>query len=204
MRSSIEPAAETRLHGMKRLRSATVAVLATTLLFAAAGCGGSEQPSATSTAAAAVPSPLAAMKAYAAKHPEFSGTATVLFQGSAWSVVQAQSASGAHAIAFHLIGGTWHPDLAGVVKITILGPQPGQLVAAIPQVAFGIKAPVAFVESGMWVDGTELFEKGGGSPTEGTIYGAPAKKLKPGTHVAVGYARTNSTATAVAWLFRTR
>ncbi len=64
-----------------------------------------------------------------------------------------------------------------------------------------ITAKAPFVESALWVDGIELAEKGGGSPTEGTIYGAPQHALKPGLHVAVGYARTASRAAAVAWSF---
>ena len=68
--------------------------------------------------------------------------------------------------------------------------------------AIGIKSPAPFVESALWVDGTELIEKGGGTPTDGTIYGAPAKDLAPGFHVAVGYARTATTGTALAWVFR--
>ena len=187
-------------------RVVTVGPVALALLALAAGCGGGSKSGATATTRTttqATQSPLAAMREYAKAHPEYAGTASVLFQGSAWSVVQVRVGEKAAALAFHLQGGTWHPDTSGVVKISILGPQPGEHVASIPQVAIGIKAPVAFEESGLWVDGTELFEKGGGTPTEGTIYGAPAKKLPAGTHVAVGYARTGSSGTAVAWLFRT-
>ena len=68
--------------------------------------------------------------------------------------------------------------------------------------AIEFSSSTPFVESAIWVDGTELLEKGGGSPTNGTIYGAPAKPLKPGTHVAVGYARTIATGSAVAWTFK--
>ena len=62
-------------------------------------------------------------------------------------------------------------------------------------------APSQLAESGLWVDGKELLVKGGGSPTRGTIYGAPEKPLAHGRHVAVGFARTASTGTAVAWTF---
>ena len=47
----------------------------------------------------------------------------------------------------------------------------------------------------------ELQVKGGGSATRGTIYGAPSPPLAPGKHVAVGYARTATTASVVAWSF---
>ena len=48
-----------------------------------------------------------------------------------------------------------------------------------------------------------LLEKGGGTPTNGTIYGAPLK-LSPGEHTAVGYARTGFSGSAVAWTFTVR
>jgi len=73
----------------------------------------------------------------------------------------------------------------------------------MPQVAAELTAPTPLVESGLWVDGVELLEKGGSlSPRRGTIYGAPATPLAKGTHTAVAYARTATQATAVAWTFR--
>jgi hypothetical protein len=93
------------------------------------------------------------------------------------------------------------PSLAGKVTLTILGPQPGAMATKLPQVAIQFSAKTPFVESGLWVDGLELVEKGGGSPTRGTIYGAPAASLKAGEHVAVGYARTALSGHAVAWVF---
>ena len=72
----------------------------------------------------------------------------------------------------------------------------------LPQVAIQFSGKTPFVESALWVDGMELVEKGGGSPTRGTIYGAPAANLKPGEHVAVGYARTALSGAAVAWVFK--
>jgi hypothetical protein len=91
------------------------------------------------------------------------------------------------------------------VKIDILGPQPGQTVAPIPQVAIQMTAKTPLIESGLWVDGHELEVKGGGiKPEQGTIYGAPATKLAAGMHTAVGYGRTDSHGTAVAWSFKVR
>ncbi len=123
----------------------------------------------------------------------------MLYAGGPWAVVVRAN----KATAYHFTGGHWLADRSGAVKIEILGPQPGQKVAPIPQVAVELTAKTPLIESGLWVDGTELFEKGGGlKPEQGTIYGAPAKKLAPGTHVAVGYGRTDAHATAVAWTFR--
>jgi hypothetical protein len=68
-------------------------------------------------------------------------------------------------------------------------PGPNQVAPNPPQVAITMRSKQPLVESALWVDDLHLFEKGGGSTTNGTIYGAPANPLEPGTHVAVGYAR---------------
>jgi hypothetical protein len=171
-----------------------------------AACGGSSRHAATSTSTttttAAMASPSAAMRRLITQDPALAGKVTTLYQGSSWSVVQSVASGRAHAVAFVLIGRRWVPDRTGNVKIDILGPQPGSVAPKLPQVAIQITAKAPFVESALWVDGTELQEKGGGSPTKGAIYGAPAANLKPGPHVAVGYARTNTTGTALAWIFR--
>ena len=66
-------------------------------------------------------------------------------------------------------------------------------------------ASTPLVESGLWVDGAELLEKGGGlTATRGTIYGAPSSALAHGKHLAVAYARTATAATAVARVFHVR
>jgi hypothetical protein len=139
-----------------------------------AGCGGSSKP--------ATPGP-----------------GTVVFQGSEWAVVL----DGGKATAQHLVDGKWIPDRSGTVKISILGPDPGSKGnAGILQVAAELSGPTALAESALFVDGTELLEKGGGlNPNRGTIYGAPEEALKPGKHTAIAYGRTATHATAVAWSF---
>jgi hypothetical protein len=125
------------------------------------------------------------------------GGGTTLYRGGPWAVV----VRGTTAVALHFAGGAWHPDRSGKVKVTFLGPHP--VDTARPQVAAELKAPTRLVESGMWLDGTELVAKGGGlSPTRGTIYGAPDRTLAPGRHLVVAYARTAAAATAVARSFR--
>jgi hypothetical protein len=181
-------------------RSTFLLVLALLAQGLLAGCGGSATP--PRTAPAGAPGPVTAMRALIRAEPALAGTVRMLFEGSGWSVVQSTSATRASAVPFHLVGGRWRADRPGGVTITILGPEPGDRHApALPQVAMEIRAHSAFVESALWVDGTELEEKGGGSPTNGTIYGAPAHSLRAGMHVAVGYARTATTAAAVAWIF---
>jgi len=171
-----------------------------------AGCGGGSKTtsSTTTTTAATVPgpNPAAAMRALIVKQPNLAGKVTTLYNGGNWSVVQSVRPGAAHAVAFRLVRDKWVPDQSDNVKIEILGPQPGAVAPKLPQVAIEFTASQPFVESALWVDGTELLEKGGGSPTRGTIYGAPAGVLKPGQHVAVGYARTNLTGTATAWIFK--
>ena len=173
--------------------SVALARLASGLLLCGAGSAGAQT---------AIPGPLAAMKALIGTEPGLAGSLRMLFEGSGWSVVQSTSATRASAVPFRLSDGRWRADRARGVTITILGPDPGDRRApALPQVAMEIHAHSPFVESALWVDGTELEEQGGGTPTNGTIYGAPAHTLRPGRHVAVGYARTTTSAAAVAWSF---
>ena len=147
-----------------------------------AGCGGSSK--AVVTTAAAPPKP---------------GPGNVLYQSGGWAVVL----DGGTARALRLTAGSWRPDTSGSVKISILGPR--GVAPATPQVAAELVATSPLVESGLWVDGTELLEKGGGlAPNRGTIYGAPSAPLSAGKHVAVAYGRTADHATAVAWSFRVR
>jgi hypothetical protein len=167
-----------------------------------AGCGSTKHVVVTSTQPAP-PKPLGAMRTFIGAHEAafVGGTVRTLYQGTSWSVVQVTKNGHALAEAFELLGGQWKPDTSDNVKIDILGPQPNSKATKMPQVAIETTSPAPFVESALWVDGTELIEKGGGTKTRGTIYGAPAKNLAPGLHVAVGYARTATTGTAVAWVF---
>ena len=131
--------------------------------------------------------------------PPKPGPGKVLYQSGGWAVVL----DGSTARALRLTADSWRPDTSGRVKISILGPR--GIAAATPQVAAELVATSPLVESGLWVDGTELLEKGGGlTPNRGTIYGAPSAPLSAGKHVAVAYGRTADHATAVAWSFRVR
>jgi hypothetical protein len=153
------------------------------LVATLAGCGGSSEAVVTTTATT-TPKP---------------GPGKVLYQSGGWAVV----VSGENARVLRLSGGRWRPDTSGLVKVAILGPH--GVAAATPQVAAELSAHAPLVESALWVDGTELLEKGGGlTPKRGTIYGAPNAPLAKGKHVAVAYARTAGHGTAVAWSFRVR
>ena len=175
-------------------------------VVALAGCGGGSKSATTTTTTTTTPGkagPAAAMQKLIATDPSLAGTVKVLFDTGDWAVVQSSRGSTAHAVAFRNANGTWAPDRSGKVKVVILGPQPGSTAPPLPQVAIEVNSRLPFVDSGLWVDGKELYEKGGGSATKGTIYGAPPKALAPGTHVAVGYARNLVNGTAVAWVFKT-
>ena len=178
-----------------------IALLAGVVVLA--GCGGGSKSAPAPPKQPAPPKPAGAMRALiAASEPAFrGGNVQTLYQGTSWSVVQVKKGDRAFAAAFELLGDRWQADRSGNVKVEILGPQPGARATRLPQVAIQITSPAPFIESALWVDGTEVIEKGGGTPTRGTIYGAPAKNLAPGLHVAVGYARTATTGTAVAWIF---
>jgi hypothetical protein len=144
-----------------------------------AGCGGSGS---TSTSADAPP-------------PHKGET---LFTSNGWTI----TLDGAKPTLWRYVGDKWVVDNSHAVKINVLGPKPNQVAPNPPQVAITMQSKQPLVESALWVDDLHLFEKGGGSRTNGTIYGAPANPLDPGTHVAVGYARTAFGGTVVAWEFR--
>jgi hypothetical protein len=154
------------------------------LVLLAAACGGKSTPPATTSTAP--PSPAGVL----------GSGGQVLYNGGDWAVVT----HGTRVAVTHLVAGSWSLESKSNVKITILGPL-GK-VAPIPQVAAELKAPSALVEDALWVDGKELLEKGGGlHPNDQTIYGAPDTKLSKGVHVAIAYARTASSGTAVRWTF---
>ncbi len=182
MRSSTAPAVREAVTTLAAVRWIALAALVATL----AGCGSSSKAIVTTaaTTTAAAPKP---------------GPGQVLYRAGDWAVV----VSGGSARALHLSGGKWRPDTSGLVKVTILGPH--GVAPATPQIAAELAAHAPLVESALWVDGTELLEKGGGlTPTRGTIYGAPSAPLAKGKHTAVAYARTADQGTAVAWSFRVR
>jgi hypothetical protein len=164
-------------------------LLLVVVLLAVTGCGSSGGTSSTTTATTTVASPATILPGSRA-----------LYAGGDWAVVL----KGTDAVAAHLVAGRWRADRSGRVEVTILGPAAGRTVSSFPQVAAELTAKAPLVESGLWVDGKELAVKGGGTPTEGTIYGAPGADLAPGRHVAVAYGRTDTTGTARAWSFRTR
>jgi hypothetical protein len=121
-----------------------------------------------------------------------------LYTSNGWTV----TLRGHKATLHHYVGGKWVVDRSHAVEIAILGPKPDGSAPNPPQVAITMHSRQPLVESALWVDDLHLLEKGGGSPTNGTIYGAPANALDPGTHVAVGYARTAYGGSVVAWVFR--
>lgn len=154
------------------------------VLLALAGCGGSAHSAATTAGPAG---PAATVGA---------GAKTLYRATNGWAVVQ----QGAKAVALRLVGGKWRPDRSGAVRVRILGPE--HTVARQPQVAAEISAHGDLAETALWVDGKELLVKGGGTARKGTIYGTTSTPLDPGSHIAVAYGRTATSATAVAWTFR--
>ena len=162
-------------------------VLVLAIAASVAGCGSSPTAE-TTTTGTPPPDPASAVEG-----------GDTLYHGGAWAVV----VKGNTAVALHLAGGEWQPDHTGRVKVTFLGPK--GTVTPVTQVAAELSAKSPLVESGLWVDGSELLAKGGGlTAKRGTIYGATSGGLSPGKHLAVAYARTATAATAVARVFRVR
>ena len=121
--------------------------------------------------------------------------------GGGWGV--AWAASGSRAVAAALKDG--EPAGGSPVTIRPLGPDPGETVGRIPQVAAELAAPGALVDYALLVDGEPLDVRGGGlTPQKITIYGAPLQGLDPGRHVVVAFARTDDAAAARAWTFTVR
>jgi len=121
----------------------------------------------------------------------------MLYDGGDWRV----TLQGGKAEVRHLVDGKWVVAPAGV-QIQILGPKPNEVAPNPPQVAVSIKSNAPLKELFLWVDGNRLIEKGGGTATNFTMYGAP-NALDEGSHTAVAYARTATGGSAVAWEFRT-
>jgi hypothetical protein len=121
--------------------------------------------------------------------------AVVIYQSSGWAVV----VNGSKVVAAHLVDGTWTADRSGKVKVELLGPARGP--GPTPQVAAQLTSTTPLVESSLWIDGSLIQVQGGGTPTRGTIYGRPSIPVFPGKHLEVAYARTATSATAVARVF---
>jgi len=131
--------------------------------------------------------------------------------GGGWAVawtVGTHTAEGmtetmAYAVPLKLTAGRWLAEIAPAIALRPLGPDAGEQVGSIPQVAAEIKAPEPIVDTALLVDGTPLDAKSGGPSTRFvSIYGAPADPLAPGRHVAVAFARAGDDAAARAWAFR--
>jgi hypothetical protein len=93
---------------------------------------------------------------------------------------------------------------AGGIAIRPLGPEPGETVGGIPQVAAEFSSPRAIENASLFVDGTALDTKEGGTTVRQTLYGAPASSLSSGRHVVVAAARAGESAAARAWTFSVR
>ncbi len=97
------------------------------------------------------------------------------------------------------------PVAANGLTVRALGPDPGETVGSIPQVAAAIKAATAIEDYSLLIDGEPLDAKSGGlSQRDISIYGAPVSSLSPGRHVAVAAARAGDSGAAAAWVFTVR
>jgi hypothetical protein len=147
-----------------------------------AGCGGSSKPS--------VPEGFPA-----------GAKVQVHDLGGGWKIVWATGGARSYA-AVERDGKRVAP---GGLTVRVLGPDAGEQVGSIPQVAAAIKAPSSVEDYTLLVDGTPLDAKSGGlSQRDISVYGAPSSSLSPGRHVAVAAARAGGSAAATAWTFTVR
>jgi hypothetical protein len=155
------------------------------LTVALGACGGGSKHAATTstttTTTATVPDPGTAMAALIKQHAAVKGVVRTLYLTPAWAVVESVGPARATALAFRLENGTWVADRSGKVKLQILGPQAASTTTAKPAVALKFMTTSPSIESALWIDGSELVERGGGTPTRGTISGSPLHPLAPGS-----------------------
>ena len=99
-------------------------------------------------------------------------------------------------------GGGWKIDL-GEIGIGSLTPAPLATVEPRPIVGVGTEAAEPITRTHLWLDGKSLRAQRLPAGARQAISGRPAGSLKGGWHVAVAFARTKRTASAIAWTFQT-
>lgn len=117
--------------------------------------------------------------------------------------VAAVAAPGAaFAAALRLEADEWLLELGGPIRIRPLRPDPGETVDSLTQVAAEFKASSPILEAGLWLDGTAVPAKSGGtSPSYITVF-AEVSKLALGPHSMVAFVVAGEEASALAWAFR--
>ena len=118
--------------------------------------------------------------------------------------VEGQVEDGAYGVALRGDGAAWKLELGGPVRLRILGPHAGEVIAHPgPQTAFEAKAPTAIEGTILYADGKGVDARSGGtSPRAVTFFGnATGVKVK-GVHFAAALAVTATEGSAVAWAFR--
>jgi hypothetical protein len=95
----------------------------------------------------------------------------------------------------------WKLELGGII-ITGFVPEPLQVAKPDTSIASNVGAAGDLSELHMWLDGRPLRVRNEGeTPFTAELAATPAAPLEPGTHVAVTFAATSETATAIAWPF---
>jgi hypothetical protein len=120
-----------------------------------------------------------------------------------WSVaaVELDSPFGAYAAALREEDGDWQVKApTEQLRIAEGPPEPGSPVGDDQRVGFAVYSPARDLESTLWIDGQKETLQGAGGP-QFTRYWAVPEGLGIGSHLAVGFARGDGAATAVAWTF---
>jgi hypothetical protein len=109
---------------------------------------------------------------------------------------------GAYAVPLRRSDGRWRVDLVGPPALNALRPSNGAETDDRPRIAARAESETPLETVSLWLDGDRFAAEGGGpSARQRTVFGDPRAPLAEGRHVVVAFARTATSARAVAWTF---
>jgi hypothetical protein len=107
----------------------------------------------------------------------------------------------AYGVALLNEDGKWKLELGGLI-ITGLLPEPLSVAKPDATIASNVGAAADITELHMWLDGKPLEVRNEGeTPFTAELSATPSPPMAAGRHVAVTFAATSETATAIAWPF---
>ena len=118
--------------------------------------------------------------------------------------VEGRTEAGVYGIALRGDGAVWRLELGGPVRLRILGPKAGEVIARPgPQTAVEVQAPTAIEGAVLYADGKPIDARSGGTSASAVTFFGNATGVKAkGLHFAAAIAVTATEGSAVAWAFR--